>query len=1031
LTPAEAEPTEPRRAPRKPRRIGRLWLIVVAALAILALVMAIAYGARRDLARSALSGWLQERGIAAQIDIESFGPTSAVARIRAGTPGDPEFTVERAEINYGLLGLWSGDPFVEIRRVRLVRPILRGAFRDGKLTFGALDALIDEFRKRPPRPDARQPLILVEGGLIGLDTEYGHARLRGDARIEDNKLMDLEARLAPVAAKAGGVELAVRGGEISLKTQGDRVTFSVGAIVGQAKGEALEAEESFLRLTGEGPYPDLEKRRGDGALALTLTGGARRLEWAGTEVGGGEFTARFNGRASGWLDDLAIGGRGTLEGRAETGSAAGASVQRVTFEAEAPTLSWTRTGPDRLSAQGRLSARIGEIVQDELRLRQVAANFRGSAGGGVDQPARVHLTGGATARGSWRGLGPVAAEDDPGIAALKRTLGDFEVRAPAVSLDQTSDGLTVALGSPARLIGQGGGQLALSPRAGGAVYASGGGAFLLRASGGGLPEAEFAVDRYTASENGVLARGRGRFAGDFLLFRGADMQLEGSLRLRGGAVSVTTRGCTPLRAAGIELGENDLADVSGRFCATGAPMLTMTDGAWRLRGEIRGGTASAPFLQVRFDEADGSLDVGGKGDALTLRANLAAARVIDTTEPQRFFPVMTRGEASAARGVWRGRFDLATPSGHSLGEAVLQHADATESGSFQLDTGLLAFAPEGLQPADLSPAAVLIASPAEGEARFVGGFSWSPRGEASGGTLDVSRLDFRGPIGMVRGLQTRIELTSLAPLATAPDQVVRAERIEAFAPMTEIVAIGRVENEAIQLASAVATAGHGRIELEPMAIPFDPDATWRGAMRLDDVQLSDLVEASPLAEQMDLVAKVDGRIPFEVGSQGIKVSGGELHAIEPGRLSIQREALTSVAAEGGAPEDAEPNLTVDFAYQAMENLAFEQLAAEIETRPGGRLGVLFRIAGEHDPPRRQELRLGYLELIQRSFLNRSLPLPSGVKVDLSLDMSLNLDQLLADWNEYQRLIDGRGPGSATVQPDSANSASDSSPGGST
>jgi hypothetical protein len=43
-------------------------------------------------------------------------------------------------------------------------------------------------------------------------------------------------------------------------------------------------------------------------------------------------------------------------------------------------------------------------------------------------------------------------------------------------------------------------------------------------------------------------------------------------------------------------------------------------------------------------------------------------------------------------------------------------------------------------------------------------------------------------------------------------------------------------------------------------------------------------------------------------------------------------------------------------------------------------------------------------------------------------MSLNLDQLLADWGEYQRLING-GSGSATVQPDSATTASDSSPGG--
>lgn len=1029
MSPDEADTPESRSAPPKPRRIGKLWLIVVAMLVVLVLALVIAYLARRDLARNALDGWLEERGIASQIEIESFGPTGAIARIRAGDLKDPEFTVERAEIDYGLLGLWSGDPFVEVRRVRLVRPIVRGAWRDGKLSFGALDPLIEEFSKRPPRPDARRPLILIEDGLIGLDTEYGLARLRGDARIENNKLMTLEARLSPVAAKAGGVNLAVRGGEISLKTRGDRVAFSVGAILGEARGEALAVDESFLRLTGEGPYPDLEKRRGDGALALTLTGGARRFEWGGSRLGGSEFTARFHGRTTGWLDSLAVGGRGTLEARAETGSAAGAAVRRVSVEAEAPTLAWTRTGADRLNAQGRLSARIGELLQDDLRLRDVAANFRGSAEGGAEQAARVHLTGGASARGAWTGLGTVEPQDDPGIAALKRTLGSFELRAPAVSVDhQSSAGLTVALGAPARLIGAGGGELALSPRAGGAVFERGGGAFVLKAAGGGLPQAEFAVDRYTAGPGGFVAQGRGRLEGDFLLFRDAELPLSGVLRARNGAISVTSRGCTPVRAGRLELGENDLEDVTGRFCATSAPMLTLDDGAWRVRGEIRDGAARAPFLELQFTEAAGVLDVGGRDQALTLKAGLQTARVVDTVDPLRFHPVRIQGQTEAAGGVWNGRFDLTTLAGLSLGQAVLRHEDATQSGSFQLDTGQLVFSPEGLQPADLSPTAVLIASPAEGEARFVGGFTWAPQREASGGTLTVSGLDFRGPIGMVRGLSTQIELDSLAPLVTAPEQVVRAERVEAFALLTDLVATGKVEGEALHLASASATAGRGRIELEPMTVPFEPKADWGGAMRLDDVQLSDLIEASPLAEQMDLVAKVDGRVPFQVDAKGVRVAGGEIHAVEPGRLSIQREALTSVAAEGGAPEE-EPNLTVDFAYQAMENLAFSRLAAEIESRPGGRLGVLFHIDGEHDPPRRQELRLSYWDLIGRSFLNRSLPLPSGVEVDLTLDMSLNLDQLLADWGEYQRLIEGRGDGSATVQPDSATSASDSSPGG--
>ncbi|HEY9219159.1 MAG TPA: YdbH domain-containing protein, partial [Phenylobacterium sp.] len=346
----------------------------------------------------------------------------------------------------------------------------------------------------------------------------------------------------------------------------------------------------------------------------------------------------------------------------------------------------------------------------------------------------------------------------------------------------------------------------------------------------------------------------------------------------------------------------------------------------------------------------------------------------------------------------------------------LRHEDASGRGEFQIDTGALAFAPEGLQPADLAPNAALLASPATGEVRFVGGFSWSKAGETSGGRLSVTRLDFQGPIGPIVGLTGEVELTNLAPLETAPDQVLKAERIQAFAPITDVVARGRIQGEAVHVAEAVMTVGQGRVTVEPFTAPFnDPNATFSGAMRLDDIQLSDLVEASPLAESVDLVAKVDGRVPFQVGPAGVRITSGELHAVEPGRLSIKREALTSVAAEGGAPE-APPNLTVDFAYQAMENLAFSQLSAQIDSRPQGRLGVLFHIAGEHAPPKRQELRLSYWELLGRKFMERVHPLPSGVKVDLTLDTSVNLDQLLADWGEYQSLIGRQRRGSATVQP---------------
>ena len=125
-------------------------------------------------------------------------------------------------------------------------------------------------------------------------------------------------------------------------------------------------------------------------------------------------------------------------------------------------------------------------------------------------------------------------------------------------------------------------------------------------------------------------------------------------------------------------------------------------------------------------------------------------------------------------------------------------------------------------------------------------------------------------------------------------------------------------------------------------------------------------------------------------------------------LSIEPE-LCGGQESGGGGEELPPNTVQDFAYQAMENLAFEVLEAEVNSLPEGRLGVLFRIRGRHDPPQHQEIRLTVQELMSRSFLNRVLPLPSGTGIDLTLDTTLNLDQLLADVAALNRARRGLPP----------------------
>jgi len=262
--------------------------------------------------------------------------------------------------------------------------------------------------------------------------------------------------------------------------------------------------------------------------------------------------------------------------------------------------------------------------------------------------------------------------------------------------------------------------------------------------------------------------------------------------------------------------------------------------------------------------------------------------------------------------------------------------------------------------------------------------------------------------------------TSLAPLATAPGQILRAESLATpFGPATDLSLAFGLGEGALAVTGGEAKVGGGVLRLSRLQAPLAGAGPVRGELEVAGVQLHDLVESSPFGDRVELDARVSGGLPFESREGRLRIHNGRLRAIQPGRLSIQRSALSTVAASGATATPAAPasasapssDTFTDFAYQAMENLAFSTLEAQVDSHPDGRLGVLLHVIGKHDPPQHQEIRLSLGDLIQRRFLGRKLPLPSGTGVNLTLDTTLNLDDLLADYAAFRRLR-----GSAQVQP---------------
>ena len=609
--------------------------------------------------------------------------------------------------------------------------------------------------------------------------------------------------------------------------------------------------------------------------------------------------------------------------------------------------------------------------------------------------------------GAWRILGPVGRGDGPEQAALKRAFEAFALDMPALALTVNSGATRIELEQPARIRPTAGGEVTISARDGAPVYAArpgapGGGSLILRAEGGGLPTLHARVTNYVVAEGAITALVDAEAAMDFGLARGLRLEPAGLLRIVSGRTTFAAASCFPVRVERLDLGETDVQDVSASLCPTSGSMLTVADG-WRFEAEARGLGAQAPFLGMAVSDATARLVARDPGGRLGLTADIRTGLVSDMAAEPRFHPLRGHGQIALADDTWTGHLQLNERSvGHRVMDVDVRHSGRSGAGGVRLDATGLTFAPQALQPSQITPLAeTFVRSPVTGTADFTGHIDWTGQGLTSGGRFVTPGLDFVSPLGPVQQMRGEVTFLSLVPLVTAADQHMTVSRINAFVPLTDVtVNLGLDANTLHVEGTRVAVAG-GFVTLEPADIPFDPSESWEGVLVLDRVQLGDLFAASGFADAVQLDAVVSGRLPFIYGPSGLTIVGGSVHSDQPGRLSIARSALTGMTAGGGG-ELVPPSTVQDFAYQALEHLSFSHLNAELNSLPQGRLGVLFTINGRHDPPVEQEIRLSIDELIRREFLDRILPLPSDTQINLTLDTSFNLDQLISDLMEIQR-----------------------------
>ncbi len=1031
-----------------PRRLGARQV----ALGLLALALTGVSGAAITLylQREAIGvrlamDYLRAHGVPAELKLDRLDLGGVSGSLRLGPGARPDLTVGRMEAEFGAMPApWRGVRAPPIRVLRLVRPVLHARLRGARLDFGTLQPLVDQSLAAPPS-GSPAPDLSIRDGRLQLDTPSGPVGVMLDAEITQGRVRSLHARLAPADLAALGLRVGQVQGVLSGQATGAG-GLHLTAAFSAAGGEARRGQAAGLTLALEALIPNGPARLsevGDRPLDAVVRLQASRFalqprQGAPVEVRGADVTVDLDG---------GVDRRGGFDGKLHARGRA-ARLARAGVELEGATLELRSDAAHAASGKAGATA-AGPFI---LVLAAHGGRVRTSAGQATLAPASLDAVGRLTlghgldlqAQGALEAGGGLAAGDAARLArrslgqadaaagvALGRALQRVSLRAPAYTLAYDSGrggSLRLPHGLQASVSG---GVLSLRPQgpapmlettAAGAVA----GAFSAALQVHGLPEVELDARRFARSPaGGVQLDGVLAARGSLGPLR--DAALRAALRMsgQGGRWSLAAQDCATVSAASlISRGQVQAADVHAQLCPDGtAPLLIYQPHAWSLAAVAREVGLEAPAAQMKLQLASGTVSLDGApagwaGRDPSGRVEVRGLAVQDTASVGRVRPLGADGTVTLAAGRAQGRLTLALAQPATpLGTLAFSATTADGAGEAMLDTGRLSFAAKGLQPGDIVPAAARMVPEAQGPVEVIAHAAWTRAGMVSSGEVRTGGFSFKSPAGRIDGLRGDIHLASLTPLLSAPGQSLDADRLETLVPLTRLHAGFTLAADHLDLQGASADVAGGRASLDPMRLPLAPGQPISGVVRIRDVDLDRLIAVLNLANSVSLKARLGGELPFALqpeagGGAAIRFNDGRLYAEGPGRLTIRRQALTGAVATAGA-QGAQPNAVQDFAYQALENLAFSQLDARVASRPAGRLGVVFHVVGRHDPPVDRPTRIGLFALLRGHAFDKPLPLPKGTPVELTLDTSLNLDDILS---AYGRMNGAPAPGSAKVQP---------------
>jgi hypothetical protein len=273
-------------------------------------------------------------------------------------------------------------------------------------------------------------------------------------------------------------------------------------------------------------------------------------------------------------------------------------------------------------------------------------------------------------------------------------------------------------------------------------------------------------------------------------------------------------------------------------------------------------------------------------------------------------------------------FAARTEPGSQYGEAWVGPVHAT-------------FAPDGLQPGQLSPRLGAQLSEVRGIVSAEGRLAWTPEGVTSRARIELANLSFTTPRVVVAGLSGDVTFDSLLPPSTPPEQRLRAAAVTSTVPLTNVEAVFDLDQAdgtpVVRIARAGGELAEGDIFVQNTSIR---PLVERNALtlRVREVSLPGLIGLLQV-EGLSATGRISGDIPVALGPEGLVIDDGRLNSIESGRIQV-RMGQTSEALESQGQ-------SVSMMVRALEDFRYNELALTLTRPSDGSLALGITMEGKN------------------------------------------------------------------------------------